>query len=221
MNNSQSIIKEFKASNELYRDYGLAVKNLLETLLRKNHYKYQLSYRLKDLESLKEKIKRKKKLGKTYKRLSDIEDIMGLRIVFYTETDRRKFIKDLTKIFYKTLQVEETAKISGYRSVHVIIAFDSNRTRLEEYKKFKGLKCEVQMPLILNHAWAEVEHDIFYKEGSEIKGIDKKKYHTFKERMEKVMFDHIQKASIGLENIIKNVKRLEAPREKSVMVRHF
>ena len=219
MNNTQTIIKEFKKTSELYQDYGLAVKNLLESLLKKNHYKYQLNQRLKDVESLKEKIKRKRRLGKIYKKLGDIEDIMGLRVVFYTEIDRKKFIKDLTKAFGKTLRVKETTKVSGYRSTHVILTFGSNRTKLEEYKRFKGLKCEVQMTLILNHAWAEVEHDIFYKETSRIKKMDKKKYHTFKRRMEKVMFDHIQKASIGLENVIKNVKRLEeTPKEKSVLI---
>jgi ppGpp synthetase/RelA/SpoT-type nucleotidyltranferase len=209
MPNSKSIIKEYNQQKELYRDYGQAVKNLLESLLSGGQYKYQLSDRLKSLQSLKEKIERKRQTGKIYKHLKDIEDIMGLRIVFYTEADKKKFMTDLRRALGAKLRVEETAKVSGYRSTHVIVSFDRDRTRLTEYKRFRNLKCEVQMTLILNHAWAEVEHDIFYKDGAEIKSLDKEKYLTFKERMEKVMHDHIRKASLGLENIIKSIHRLQ------------
>jgi ppGpp synthetase/RelA/SpoT-type nucleotidyltranferase len=219
MNYIRMIVKEFNERSDLYRDYGFAVQNLLESILKQKAYKYQLNSRLKNIESIKEKIKRKRNIGKIYKSLNDIEDIMGIRVVFYTENDKKKFLKDLVRIFGIVSKIEEESKVSGYRSTHAIISFDKDRLRLEEYKRFKGLKCEVQMTLILDHAWAEVEHDIFYKENTSIKNVDKEKYLTFKERMEKVMSEHIQKASIGLENIVGNIRKLDCAKVK--VIKHF
>ena len=210
MSNIKKIIGEYNAKVDLYKEYGAAVNNLLESLLRKGNYKYQLSFRLKSPESIKEKIKRKRLTGRTYECLNDMEDIIGIRIVFYTENERRNFIKDLTKAIKKTVRVKETSKVSGYNSTHAIVTFDRQRTHLDEYRKFKGLKCEVQMTPMLNHAWAEVEHDIFYKKDtSEMKASDQKNYLTLRQRMKKLMFDHIEKASLGLESIIRNTRRLE------------
>jgi ppGpp synthetase/RelA/SpoT-type nucleotidyltranferase len=209
MINTKSILKEFHNKNDLYKDYGFAVKNLIESLLKKGNYKHQLSHRIKSVESLKEKIIRKKNAGKIYKKLSDIEDIVGIRVVFYTEIDRKRFMKNLSKAFGGDSHFEETSKVSGYRSVHAIVKFSKERSKLAEYRRFKGLKCEIQMTLILTHAWAEVEHDILYKEGSDIQGVDKQKYTILREKMTAIMNNYIQKASIGLESIVKNIKKLK------------
>jgi ppGpp synthetase/RelA/SpoT-type nucleotidyltranferase len=209
MNNTKSIVTEFGVKSDLYKDYGVAVNNLVESLLKKHNYKCQLSHRIKSLESLKEKIRRKRHIGKIYRKLSEIEDVVGIRAVFYTETERRNFLRDISHALGGTLKIEETSKISGYRSTHAIITFGEERIRLDEYKRFRGLKCELQITLILNHAWAEVEHDIFYKDGHEVHNLNKKSYSALKEKMEKVMRDYIQKASSGLESITKHIRRLE------------
>ncbi len=214
MNVTKLIIEDFRNKSDLYRDYGIVVNNLLSSLLEKGKYKHQLTHRIKNLESLKEKIKRKKLAGRIYRRLSDIEDVVGMRIVFYTETDRKNFIHDLSRSLHGTLQLQEREKASGYRSTHAIVVFGSDRTRLDEYKRFRGLKCEVQMTLFLNHAWAEVEHDIFYKEGQQIQEINKEKYLSLKKRMEQVMRNYIQKASAGLESIVRNIRKLETEKQK-------
>ena len=44
----------------------------------------------------------------------------------------------------------------------------SNRRKLSEYKKFDGLVAEIQIRTVLQHAWAEIEHDIRYKSTSTI-----------------------------------------------------
>ena len=210
MNSTKKIVEEFNLKADLFKDYSMAVMNLLANLLKKEKYKHHISHRIKEISSLKEKITRKKNIGKIYKSINDIEDIVGIRIVFYTEADRKKFIKSLSRaIGDGLLRIEQASKISGYRSTHAIIGFGTDRTHLDEYKRFKGLKCEIQMTLILDNAWAEVEHDIFYKEGSSLHGLNREKYTTLKKRMEIVMHDYIRKASTGLENIVRNVKRLE------------
>ena len=51
----------------------------------------------------------------------------------------------------------------GYQSVHYLITLNPVRTSLPEYEKFGTAKVEVQVRTILQHAWAEIEHDIQYK----------------------------------------------------------
>ena len=183
-NNPQPIIKEYRSKLSLYEQYCVAVCNLLESLLRKGDYKYQLSYRINNIDSLREKILRKANSRVKYRQLSDIEDILGIRVVFYTEIDRKNFKKRLSAELRGGVHYNEMYRTSGYRSTHAIISFGNDRTNLPEYRKFKGLKCEVQLTLILNHAWAEVEHDILYKESSRVRHLDKRRYDILRQRME-------------------------------------
>lgn len=66
----------------LYNDFSYVMYNLLEDMLKKDNYKYHINNRLKDLTSLSEKIKRKEILGTHYKHIQDIEDVVGIRVVF-------------------------------------------------------------------------------------------------------------------------------------------
>lgn len=56
----------------------------------------------------------------------------------------------------------------GYQSVHYLVALSSSRTSLSEYEQFVSAKVEVQVRTILQHAWAEIEHDIQYKTSATI-----------------------------------------------------
>lgn len=51
----------------------------------------------------------------------------------------------------------------GYRSVHYLAKLRDSRAQLLEYKRFAGLVVEIQARTILQHAWAEIEHDVQYK----------------------------------------------------------
>jgi hypothetical protein len=53
----------------------------------------------------------------------------------------------------------------GYLSVHYIAKLDDNRTKLRENQIFKDMHCEIQVRTLLQHAWAEIEHDRNYKFG--------------------------------------------------------
>ena len=56
----------------------------------------------------------------------------------------------------------------GYQSVHYLVCIRSERTRLAEYERFAGATAEVQVRTILQHAWAEIEHDIQDKSSTTI-----------------------------------------------------
>ncbi|HEX9430768.1 MAG TPA: hypothetical protein VF944_10360 [Candidatus Bathyarchaeia archaeon] len=56
----------------------------------------------------------------------------------------------------------------GYQSLHYLVKFSARRSRLPEYETFSDAMAEIQVRTILQHAWAEIEHDIQYKSASVI-----------------------------------------------------
>ena len=51
----------------------------------------------------------------------------------------------------------------GYLSLHYVVKLPSFRLQLIEYQRFKDCQAEIQIRSILQHTWAEIEHDLGYK----------------------------------------------------------
>lgn len=204
---TRSILSEYAAQRTIYEDFCGLIVMLLEDMLRKGKYKYHITSRVKDEKSLLEKIKRKRQESKEYKHVGDIEDIAGVRVVFYTDLDRKRFVKSFKKEFGNSVKVTETKGKHGYSSTHIITTLGEKRSELSEYKIFKNLTCEVQLTLILDHVWAEVEHDVLYKMNSKMKKIDSVYYQNLEIRMENIMSQYIKRASSELESILLEVKK--------------
>ncbi len=51
----------------------------------------------------------------------------------------------------------------GYSSRHQVVGLDAAREGDEEWSSLRGLVASVQIRTVLQHAWAEFEHDIRYK----------------------------------------------------------
>ena len=60
--------------------------------------------------------------------------------------------KDNTKLHYP-VNVDDP----GYRADHFIVKLSKDHPK---FKKFKGLRCELQIQTLLNHAYSETTHDI-------------------------------------------------------------
>lgn len=102
----------------------------------------------------------------------DRRDLAGARLIFYTNNDVTRFLKsrlidehfkieeDSTRIHHPTPENKE----ARYRAVHYTVWLREDRVRLPEYAKFAGLRCEIQVQTILDHAWSETSHDILYKD---------------------------------------------------------
>jgi hypothetical protein len=56
----------------------------------------------------------------------------------------------------------------GYQSVHYLVRIGARRCSFAEYARFDGASAEIQVRTILQHAWAEIEHDIQYKSSAAI-----------------------------------------------------
>ena len=100
---------------------------------------------------------------------SQITDISGIRIITYIESDIQKVCDIIEKTFEcdKSKSSNKSHSLGvdkfGYRSVHYICELSVDRTALAGAQHFKGLVFEVQVRTILQHAWAEIEHDRGYK----------------------------------------------------------
>ena len=100
--------------------------------------------------------------------LEDITDLAGVRIIaFFPSAVER--IGDCIREEFKIIEHVNLSRSLlqeerfGYQSEHYLVELDSKRTALPEYEPHSGLVAEVQVRTILQHAWAEIEHDIQYK----------------------------------------------------------
>ncbi len=167
MSNKSYVMKQYDEAKKLYQNFGDAVEHLLRSLLLNAGITYNaIAYRVKERESLSRKIDIK---GDKYRDLSELTDIAGIRIITYYADDvdrianivEQEFSVDKENSIDKRMALEPDR--FGYCSVHYVVGIHSKRLELEEYSAYKDLKCEIQIRSVLQHAWAEIEHDLGYK----------------------------------------------------------
>ena len=133
---------------------------------------HKLEYRPKKRPSVERKIATKS-LARPYQ-LSDLTDVAGLRIITFYERQ----VDEVAAIIAREFTVDDENSVDkraaldpdrfGYTSLHYVARLSKARRRLSEYKSFANLKFEIQIRSILQHAWAEIEHDLGYKANIEI-----------------------------------------------------
>lgn len=162
----KELISEFVSKESNLKEMGLSINALLTSLMRQTGIESNfISYRVKTKSSLDKKITSKNK----YKKLSDITDLVGFRIVAFYATDinaiaemiDREFIVDDENSIDKRRAIEPDR--FGYMSLHYIVSLNAIRDKLPEYINYKDFKFEIQIRTILQHAWAEIEHKLGYK----------------------------------------------------------
>jgi len=209
-NRAEKLTTEYLHKRELYQNFTEAIKGILHQLLSGIEIKiYAISARAKDPAKLKEKIIRKEKEGSTYKVLTDIEDLAGVRIVPYLESHK----KEIADLVYREFEdadpkYEDKNKPNGYRGTHIILSLNSARLKLPEYSRYAGLKCEIQITSALYHTWSEIEHDIIYKSGQDKEKLKTLGLDEIEEGLRKIMSDHIDQASIHFDYIFKRHKEI-------------
>ncbi len=144
-----------------------------------------------------------------------MKDLAGVRLIFYTNTDVDRFcnsglIRRTFEVDWKETRnhhpISESAE-RRYQAIHFIVSLTEDRTALPEYAKFKGMRCEIQIQTILNHAWAETEHDILYKP-TKAKGFGSKAFQSIEKRMARVMNEYLLPAGYELQKVQYDYERL-------------
>ena len=162
-----SLIDGYIKERTAYESFTQKIEHLISELLQERALPYySITSRTKDCDSLNEKIDRKQ--GK-YKKLSEITDLCGIRIITYYSEEVDNIAKLIEQEFIvdKINTIDKRKAIDpdrfGYVSLHYVVSFNNARVKWSEYNKYKGYKAEIQIRTILQHTWAEIEHDLGYK----------------------------------------------------------
>jgi putative GTP pyrophosphokinase len=151
------------------------VHHELASLLDTDEFKIQLiASRVKDPISLRSKIARP---DKTYHTLWDVTDLVGIRVITYFEHT----IENVAKIIESRFNVDftnSTNKLNlasfGYKSLHYVCALpEHERSKLDIPAPFRF---EIQVRTVLQHAWAEIEHDLGYKAQEAIPHVIRRRF---------------------------------------------
>jgi putative GTP pyrophosphokinase len=105
--------------------------------------------------------------------LKEISDLAGVRVIAFfpgtlasiDEVIRNEF--DVIERSDKGQVLLEEERF-GYQSIHYLVRLKQSRVELPEYQRFRNATVEIQVRTILQHAWAEIEHDIQYTGASVI-----------------------------------------------------
>jgi len=143
------------------------MEKLIRELIKENGLRvHSVTSRVKTKEKLREKVTQSE--GK-FSKLSDVPDISGIRVITYFTDD----VDSIAKVVEKEFDVDEKRSVDkrelldpdrfGYLSLHYVVKLPTARLKLTEYRRFKDCHTEIQIRSILQHAWAEIEHDLGYK----------------------------------------------------------
>ena len=162
-----TILDEFDAAAPSYKEFTDKLRGIVEDLLRVNNIRvHNISSRPKTRSSLERKYF--DNITK-YLSLDAITDLAGVRIITYFEDEVHK----VAEIVQREFDID-TANSSnkkdlldpdrfGYLSLHYVVKLHAERLGLTEYRGFASHKAEIQIRSVLQHAWAEIEHDLGYQ----------------------------------------------------------
>jgi ppGpp synthetase/RelA/SpoT-type nucleotidyltranferase len=171
--------RKIDSAHVFFRQYAARLPNLLESAKQTqaivesvlaNHRGdiHLITARPKSLESAFWKV-----LRKSYTRPDEqLTDKIGVRVIAYYESDVDPIVKTLAGEFEidtkRSTDKREALDLRsfGYRSVHLIARLKGFRAASQDYAAMRGQWFEIQVRSILEHAWAEIEHEIVYKSGT-------------------------------------------------------
>ena len=156
-----------------YESLAATIKRILEEALeRKRIQVHSVQARAKEPSSFAKKVAQPSETDSDRPKytcpLQQITDLAGVRVITYFPGTLQEIDQLLRDEFHILERSDKSAELIegdrfGYRSIHYLVKFTSRRSQLPEYASFYGAITEIQVRTILQHAWAEIEHDIQYK----------------------------------------------------------
>jgi ppGpp synthetase/RelA/SpoT-type nucleotidyltranferase len=164
---------KYEIELDRYEKFTRSIAEVLKECLEERHIKTQsISYRAKNPDEFERKAARPMPGSITAKYsdpLAQITDKAGVRVITYflrSVGEVADIIDDEFEVIENAVKASEEPDRFGYTSLHFLVKYRVSRSRLTEYRKFTGLVAEIQVRTVLQHAWAEIEHDIQYKSPS-------------------------------------------------------
>ncbi|MGL5050099.1 MAG: GTP pyrophosphokinase [Fusobacteriaceae bacterium] len=197
------LLNYYKENREDYRKMGKRLEKFLTIQFEKEKILYHsIDSRAKSRESFSKKVQRKE-----YYSLEYATDLCGIRVITFLESETKIVEKFLRKIFFIDEKRSEDKSDTlgedkvGYKSIHLVASLPKSLLVLPEFERFSNLKFEIQVRTILQHAWAEVEHDKNYKFSGQLPPDIKRRF--------KLLAGFLEIADREFENISKEITEYE------------
>ncbi len=168
----QMILDEYRENLPVMKHLQtIVMEKVKECLDNANFVVSSCESRIKAEASLAGKLELK---GSKYESLSNITDILGVRVItFYIED-----VDKIASIIEGLFEIDWANSVDkrkmhdldsfGYNSLHYICRLPKKLYYDETQPMLNEIRFEVQMRTILQHMWANMEHDIGYKSAIEI-----------------------------------------------------
>ncbi|HYP56416.1 MAG TPA: hypothetical protein VEQ41_08990 [Solirubrobacterales bacterium] len=160
--------EDYAQSFEEYEEAALAAKRAVTELLRGNvRGVLSVEARAKDPLSLLDKLRRKEYTNPE----EQLKDLVGVRVITQYPDDAEAAVVvlegqldiDPDESYDQLAQLDPTS--FAYRSIHLIASLTAAQAAI--VPKLGDRWFEIQVRSLLQHAWAEVDHEIKYKSGVE------------------------------------------------------
>jgi len=185
-NHRLQAIEKYQKLRPLYEEFSSVIRNVLSEAFKSQQIKiHSIEARAKAIDSFGNKAATpspdEPNKPQYPNPLSDITDLTGVRvIVFFPRT--LDAVDDLIRSQFEVIEKSDKTLILikeekfGYGSIHYLVRLKENRWKLLEYSRFRNLAAEIQIRTILQHAWAEIEHDIQYKAAETIPSTIRRRF---------------------------------------------
>lgn len=144
-----------------------------------------VAQRLKRMQAIVFKLKRR---GNEHMKLSQMQDIGGVRAILDSIPQVRALQKEYTetgRFSHELIEVNDyisEPKKDGYRSVHLVFKYNNTLDRTGRAAQYKGLRVELQIRTKWQHQWATAVETVGMMRGEALKSMqgDKKWRELFK-----------------------------------------
>jgi ppGpp synthetase/RelA/SpoT-type nucleotidyltranferase len=170
---SHAAVAHYLERRSFYESLAVVIKQVVQACLEGREIKvHSVEARAKDPVSLRKKAAQPSEGDPSKPKYRDplleITDLAAARIIAYFPNTLGEIDKILRDEFQVVEHSDKGAELIqeerfGYQSVHYLVKLNGARARLPEYEQFADSIAEIQVRTILQHAWAEIEHDIQYK----------------------------------------------------------
>lgn len=130
---------------------------------------HQITNRTKSPERFEEKCGRKRYRDP----FREMKDLSAVRVITLFEADTvlvseaicDHFVIDLE---HSHIRAPKSARQLSYRTIHLVAGLSDETASKTEFSGFAEVQVEIQIRSVLQHAWAEIDHDSRYKSDFEL-----------------------------------------------------
>lgn len=217
------ISERFEERARVCGEFGPVIEHLVRQLIDAAQLRvHSVTYRVKSHDSF---VRKLNKEGRSYGSINDIHDLLGIRVITYFPDE----VDEIAEVVEREFKIDPENSVDkraaldpdrfGYLSLHYVAEMSAPRVDLTEHAKFRGLKFEVQIRSILQHAWAEIEHDLGYHSQAAIPASVRRRFFRLAGLLEiadtefEALRDDVGRYSQAVEQVVATPNDLPVDRE--------